>query len=47
MSPSSTTGSGIEKHEAGPTGSSRDAGMALEWEAVKQAVVIKEIRVLL
>lgn len=34
MSPSTSTGSGIEEHEAGPTGSSRDAGMALEWECV-------------
>lgn len=34
VSPSSTTGSGIEEHEVGPTGVSRDAGTALEWGCV-------------
>lgn len=29
MSPSSPTGAGIEEREAGPAGSSRDAGMDL------------------
>lgn len=36
MSPSSPTGAGIEEREAGPAGSSRDAGMDLGGERREQ-----------
>ena len=44
VSPSSPTGSGIEKHEAGPAGSSRDAGIALEWGFVSRQWVLRRSR---
>lgn len=44
VSPSSSTGSGIKEHEAGPTCSSRDAGMALEWECVGRWWVSRKSR---
>lgn len=44
MSPSSSTGSGVKEREAGPTGSSRHAGMALEWECVGRQWVSRKSR---